>query len=105
MPDRTDAFNAIADPKRRKIIELLAASETDVNLNALSERFAISRQAVRKHINVLQDAGLVALEKRGRDRFCRLDLQPLVAVYQWVAIYEQFWQEKLQDLEQYLDRE
>lgn len=103
MPEPSDVFSAIADPKRRQMIDTLASSDSALNLNALSERFAISRQAVRKHIRVLQDAGLIVLEKQGRDRYCQVNLQPLQAVHQWTALYQQFWTEKLQALEKYLD--
>ncbi len=103
MPDPNDVFVAIADPKRRQIIELLADRKEPLPLTAISERFSVTRQAVRKHIGILHDAGLVHFEKKGRERYCRVNVQPLQAVYQWIAVYEQFWKEKLDALDSYLD--
>lgn len=104
MPDQHDVFFAIADAKRRLIIERLAKEKDGASLNAISERFTISRQAVRKHMTILHEAGLVTFEKKGREKHCQLNLEPLQKIYQWLSIYEQFWGEKLISLEKYLDR-
>ena len=104
MSDKHDVFFAIADSKRREIIERLAVEKHAITLNAISERFTISRQAVRKHMTILHEAGLVDFKKRGREKYCQLNLEPLRRVYQWLAIYEQFWGEKLIALEKYLDQ-
>jgi DNA-binding transcriptional ArsR family regulator len=103
MPEQVDVFLAIADPKRRKIIEMLAVERDPLTLNTISDRFAVSRQAIRKHIDILQRAGLVNLEKRSREKYCRFNAEPLHTAYQWLAVYEQFWQEKLLSLGRYLD--
>ena len=105
MPEQHDVFAAIADPKRRMILDVLVQEKQTVSLNSISDRFDISRQGVRKHIKILQEAGLVALEKQGRERHCRVNLQPLQAVYQWVALYEQYWSDKLDALGNYLDEQ
>ena len=105
MPEQHDVFSAIADPKRRMILDVLSQQKESVTLNMISDRFAVSRQAVRKHIKVLQNAGLVSLVKQGREQHCKVDLAPLKAVYQWVTLYEQFWGEKLTALGNYLDEQ
>ena len=103
MPEQQDVFSAIADPKRRMILDVLVQEQRTIPLNSISERFDVSRQAVRKHIKILQSAGLVSLEKKGREQHCKVDLQPLQTVYQWVALYEQYWDEKLRALGDFLD--
>ena len=72
-------------------------------LNAISERFPVSRQAGRKHIGILHEAGLVQLERRGREKYCRIDVQPLQTVCQWPNICGQYWKEQLLALGKYLD--
>jgi DNA-binding transcriptional ArsR family regulator len=100
-PSRT--FKAIADSTRRDIIRLLADEREGLNISQLTMRFDSTRQAVTKHIKQLEDAGLVRVETRGRERTCHADLLKLKAVYDWVRIYEQYWTEKLDSLGQFLD--
>ena len=105
MSEQQDVFAAIADPKRRMILDVLAHQKEAITLNMISERFDVSRQAVRKHIKILQNAGLVSLEKQGREQHCKADLTPLKTIFQWVSLYEQFWGEKLVALGSYLDEQ
>ena len=102
MNVRRDAFQAIADPTRREIIHLL--SQQSLNLNALSENFEISRQAVSLHIKILQECGLVTIQTKGRERYCEADLDQLHEVLVWVAQYRQHWEKRLDSLENYLDK-
>lgn len=97
MKGRRDAFFAIADPSRRAILEKLA-SERSLSVGAIAGDFELSRNAISKHIIVLKESGLVTTQYVGRENIVSLNAQELAAVYQWVAIFETFWNEKLQRL-------
>ena len=99
---RRDVFQAIADPTRRQILGLL--SSHSLNLNAVSEKFDISRPAVSKHIRILTECGLVTIKQKGRERFCEAKLQKLNEVSEWIEQYRQFWTAKLDALENYLEK-
>ncbi len=96
---RRDVFQAIADPVRREIIEII--SEGPMNVNAIAEKFEISRPAVSKHIKILRECGLVTIRKEGRERFCEPELQSLGEVSLWLEQYRSFWKGKLDDLENF----
>ena len=100
---RRDVFQAIADPTRREIIELLVKEQ--LTLNAVADNFKISRPAVSKHIKILQECGLVAIKQQGRERYCRANLAKLREVADWTARYKDFWNEKLDALGDFLDKE
>jgi DNA-binding transcriptional ArsR family regulator len=97
-------FKAIADPMRRDIIHLLTTAEQGLTIKELSAHYAPSRQGVRKHIQVLRQAGLLETKKSGRDVLCFAQTGPLLEVYQWVSLYEKFWDQKLDALGSYLDK-
>ena len=97
---RRDVFQAIADPTRREIIQMLA--QESLNLNAVADRFDISRPAISKHIKILTECGLITIHPRGRERLCEAKLETLNEVSDWVAQYRQFWETKLDSLENYL---
>ncbi|WP_229253854.1 helix-turn-helix transcriptional regulator [Dyadobacter sp. NIV53] len=100
---RRDVFQAIADPTRREIINLLAYQT--LNLNAVADHFTISRPAISKHIRILTECGLVVVKTKGRERFCKADLQKLKQVSDWADHYREFWNIKLDALEDFLDKE
>ncbi|MCX7572374.1 metalloregulator ArsR/SmtB family transcription factor [Tumebacillus sp. DT12] len=100
-PGTRDVFDAIADPTRRQLLRLLADHE-ELSVTGLTSHFAISRPAVSKHLAILEEAGLVAEEKVGRERRYRLNAEPLREVEDWLAFYEQFWARKLRALDDYL---
>ncbi len=100
MPVRRDVFQAIADPTRREIIRLVASES--LNLNAVAQHFNVSRPAISKHIKILTECGLVTIKVRGRDHFCEAQLAKLGEVNDWVAQYKQFWDQKMDALEAYL---
>jgi len=100
MEMRRDVFQAIADPTRREIINLLATQS--LNLNAVADNFDISRPAVSKHIKILTECGLVTIRQEGRERFCDAQLNKLKEVVQWTEQYSQFWDKKLANLQNYL---
>jgi DNA-binding transcriptional ArsR family regulator len=97
---RRDVFQAIADPTRRQIIQLLA--DESRNLNAIAGNFDMSRQAVSLHIRILEECGLVAIRTQGRERVCEAQLDKLGEVSVWVEQYRQHFEDKLDSLEKYL---
>lgn len=103
MDIRRDVFQAIADPTRRQIIHLLA--KQSLNLNAVAERFDISRPAVSKHIKILAECGLIAIRQEGRERYCDARLQKLKEVSRWVEQYSLFWDQKLNSLQNFLAKD
>jgi DNA-binding transcriptional ArsR family regulator len=85
---RRDVFQAIADPTRRDIINLLA--HQTLNLNAVAENFNISRPAISKHIKILTECGLITIKQEGRERYCEVKLEQLNEVADWVEQYRKF---------------
>jgi DNA-binding transcriptional ArsR family regulator len=74
-----------------------------LNLNAIADKFHISRPAVSKHIKILTECGLIVINQKGRERHCEAKLQKLNEVSDWVEQYRKFWTQKLDALEIYLD--
>jgi DNA-binding transcriptional ArsR family regulator len=93
-------FSALADPTRRAILARLADGEATVN--QLAEPFPISLQAVSKHLKVLEQAGLITRGKDAQWRPCRLEAAPLREIAQWTERYRQFWDERYERLDTYL---
>lgn len=92
-----DIFQAIADPTRREIIDLLAGQSLPVN--DVAKKFDMSRPAVSKHIKILSECGLVVIKKQGRNRYCRANTRKLQEVIEWASRYRKFWNNKLDALE------
>ena len=97
---RRDVFQAIADPTRREIINLIA--HKSLNLNSVAENFDVSRPAISKHIKILMECGLLVINQQGRERYCEAKLAKLNEVSDWVEQYRKFWNSKLDALENYL---
>jgi len=97
---RRDVFQAIADPTRRTIIDMIA--HRSLNLNAVAENFDVSRPAISKHIKILTECGLIIIKKKGRERYCEAKLQKLNEVSQWVEQHRIFWTKKLDALDDFL---
>ena len=102
METRRDVFQAIADPTRREIIGLLASQS--LNLNAIAEKFDVTRQAVSLHVKILTECGLIVIKQQGRERFCEAKLDKLSEVYDWVDQYKALWTERFKSLDKYLDK-
>lgn len=96
-----DVFSAIADPTRREILDILRQGEQPVK--QIAQPFQMSLPAISQHLSVLCEVGLVTQRKQGRQRYYRLNPEPLKQVSEWVDRYEQFWQEKLDVLGNYLE--
>src|SRR4029078_10912250 len=98
---RRDVFQAIADPTRREIINMIA--HQSLHLNSVAEKFDISRPAISKHIKILTECGLISIKQQGRHRYCESKLDKVNEVSGWVDQYRKFWTQKLDALEIYLD--
>lgn len=97
----TDVFAAIGDPTRRKVLDML--SRENLAAGEIASHFRVSRPAISQHLHILRRAQLVAVQKRGREHIYRLNPEPLHTVYDWIEHYEQFWNQKLVVLGEYLD--
>lgn len=97
---RRDVFQAISDPTRREIINVLA--KESLNLNGIAEKFEISRPAISKHIKILTQCGLVAINVEGREHICKVKLEKLELVSEWINMYKHFWENKFNALEIHL---
>ena len=95
-------FDAISHPARRRILDLL--TDADRSVNVIAGHFEMSRPAVSQHLRILLDAGLVTEQRHGRERRYRLVPQRLGPVRQWIALYERFWDDRLQRLQKLLSK-
>ena len=98
---KRDIFNAIADPTRRGI--LLSLTHKSQNVNALADKFDMTRQAVSLHIKYLQECGVISIKKEGRERYCNLEADKLNEVADWLQPFRKMWAGKLNQLGQLLD--
>src|SRR3954452_2080964 len=96
----TATFEVLAEPNRRRILDLLRARERPVG--DLVERLAISQPAVSKHLRVLRDAGLVEVRTDAQRRVYRVRTEPLRDIDEWLAPYRAMWADRLDDLERHL---
>ncbi|WP_132543098.1 ArsR/SmtB family transcription factor [Plasticicumulans lactativorans] len=103
MPQMDAVFHALGDATRRRMLRELAGGERTVG--QLAEPFAMSLAAASKHIKVLEKAGLIRREVRGRTHVCRLDPGPLASAHEWLSFYERFWTARLDTLERLLREE
>lgn len=96
-----DTFQAIADPSRRQILQLL--SKDSLTINALAENFEMSRPAVSKHIKILYGAGFISIQNIGRERYCILKQDGFEELQEWIDYFDKFWLSKLKKLEMLLN--
>src|SRR6476646_10249216 len=97
----TDAFNAVAEPRRREILDALAGGERAVN--ELVGLLGLAQPQVSKHLRVLREVGAVEARDEGRRRFYRLNGQALKPIHDWVKSYERTWSERFGRLDAVLD--
>lgn len=90
MEIRRDVFQAIADPTRRKIINMIAAKPQ--NLNMIAENFDMSRQAISLHIKILDECGLLLIKQQGRERYCSIQPKKLSEVAEWIEPFRKMWE-------------
>jgi DNA-binding transcriptional ArsR family regulator len=98
-----DIFAVLANPVRRRILELLMGRAYTVN--HLVDEFQLHRPAVSEHLQVLRNARLVRAERRGRERYYHLDPSRLIEVDEWLKPFERYWRERMQALNATLDKE
>ena len=96
-----DAFNAVAEPRRRQILDALAGGERPVG--DLVAVLGLAQPQVSKHLRVLRRVGLVRVREAGRQRLYRLNGRPLKAIHDWVREYEQSWSERFEALDGVLE--
>ncbi len=97
----TDAFNAIAEPRRRQILDLLSQGEQTVG--DLVDSLGIMQPLVSKHLRVLREVGAVDVRDKGRQRFYRLNPEALKPIYDWVKPYEHIWSDRFLHLDVVLE--
>jgi DNA-binding transcriptional ArsR family regulator len=96
----TDAFNAVAEPRRRQILEILAAGERPVN--DLVAALGMAQPLVSKHLRVLREVGLVRVREEGRQRLYRLDGRPLQPIHEWVGGFAWTWERRFERMDEVL---
>ena len=96
----SDAFNAIAEPQRRRILTLLRAGEAPVT--ELAQELGMTQPGASKHLRVLREVGLVQDRKAGKQRLYSLDAGGLRPVHQWTGGFERFWNERFDRLDEYV---
>ena len=97
-----DVFQAIADPSRRQMLQLL--SKNSLTINSLAENFDMSRPAVSKHIKILYTAGFISIQDIGRERYCMLKQDGFNDLQKWINFFDKFWDTKLKKLEILLNK-
>ncbi|CUH47651.1 ArsR/SmtB family transcription factor [Ruegeria atlantica] len=97
-----NAFRALADPTRREIVQILASG--DMTIAQLTDQFDMTRAAVKKHLTVLSDGGLITVEARGRERINRLEPNGLAPILDWFSYFDQFWDDRLNNLKEAIER-
>lgn len=101
-PTRLDAsFAALSDPTRRGVLEQLGRA--DASITELANRFRMTLTGMKKHVGVLEDAGLVTTEKVGRVRTCKLGAHRLEEAWTWMEAYRRRWDERFDALDEVLD--
>lgn len=100
LPTTADVFNAIAEPQRREILELLAQGEQSVN--EIAETLHLKQPQVSKHLRVLRTVELVSVREAGQQRLYRLQGEGLKPVHDWVKTFEHLWNERFDRLADYL---
>ena len=99
---RRDIFQAIADPTRRKIIELL--SSQPMNLRTIAEHFDISRPAISQQIKILDECKVIEIKREGRETFCSIRPKELKKIADWAERYKDLWEDRIDSFEAYLHK-
>jgi len=99
---QADIFQALADPGRRYMLQLL--SKEGMSINTLAAYFDMSRPAVSKHVKILSQAGFIAIEDVGRERYCTLSKEGFDELQDWIDEYDRFWAGKLKKLGELMNK-
>jgi DNA-binding transcriptional ArsR family regulator len=97
METRRDVFQAIADPTRRQIINMVAS--TPQNLNSISDNFEMSRQAISLHIKILIECGIIEVQQKGRERLCSVQPKKLAEVADFIEPFRKMWEQQFDRLD------
>lgn len=100
MELRRDIFQAIADPTRREIIEMIAWKPQ--NVTSIADEFDMSRQAISLHVKILTECGVVVIHKEGRQRFCHIQPEKLEEIDDWLEPFRKLWQSRFNRLDNIL---
>ncbi len=98
---RRDVFQAIADPIRRDIIQLLSTQE--LTINEVANKFEISRPAISKHLKILYECELIKYNQIGRERLCLIQPEKLVPAFLWIKQYNELWEARIDSFENYIN--
>ncbi|HMR97898.1 MAG TPA: metalloregulator ArsR/SmtB family transcription factor [Anaerolineales bacterium] len=101
-PTTHDPFNAVAEPRRRQLIQ--AMGEEELSVNELVELLGWNQPSVSKHLGVLKQVGLVKERRVGRQRMYRLNAERLKPIFEWVAPFEKIWSERFDRLDVVLEK-
>lgn len=101
-PTTSDPFNAIAEPRRRQLIQ--AMGEQELSVNELVEKLGWNQPSVSKHLGVLKQVGLVEERRVGRQRMYRVNAECLKPIFDWVAPFEKYWTERFERLDTLLEK-
>jgi DNA-binding transcriptional ArsR family regulator len=99
---RRDVFQAISDPTRRQIIELI--SNDPMNLTTIAEKFDVSRPAISQHIKILIECGIIEIEKKGRERYCKIQSSSLIPAFMWIDHLQKQWKDRIDSFETYVNK-
>ncbi|AUP78785.1 ArsR/SmtB family transcription factor [Flavivirga eckloniae] len=99
---RRDVFQAIADPIRRDIIEILSTEVLTVN--EIAEKFEISRPAISKHLKILNECGIITFNQSGRERLCLIQPKTLIPAFLWIKQYNKLWEDRIDSFENYINQ-
>lgn len=99
---RRDVFQAIADPIRREIIEIL--TKDLLTVNHVANRFNISRPAISKHLKILEECGLIEFKQFGRERYCKILPSQLIPAFLWLEQHKKLWEDRIDSFDNYLNK-
>ena len=102
-PHPIDPFQAVADPSRRQILSMLSGKP--MSINSIADNFEMSRPAVSKHVKILYLAGFIAIEDKGRERYCTLQRNGFKELQSWINHFDNFWTAKLQAFDDFLSKD
>jgi DNA-binding transcriptional ArsR family regulator len=99
---RRDVFQAIADPTRRRIIDLVA--QQPMNLGTLADYFAISRPAISQQIKILNECGIIKIKREGRETYCSIQPKELRKIADWAGKYAGLWEKRIDAFDVYVNK-
>ena len=97
------SFRALADPTRRDILRYLATQ--DMTIAQVAQNFDMTRAAVKKHLTVLSDGGLITVKARGREKINTLNKDGFAPIFDWFSYFDQFWDDRLADLKSAIEKD